>query len=115
MFTQAWFWMTLSAFFFNSNFNYYKSKGLMNGTAIATQDLIAGISMLGLFVFWIIGLFVANHWWEPLAAFGISMLSGGILGMILDSILPRSFAVVLAAASPFISLCLSLAAYFVWY
>lgn len=115
MFTQAWFWITLSSFFFNSNFNYYKSKGLLNGTAIAKQDLIAGISMLGLIVFWIIGLFVADHWWEPLAAFGISMVGGSILGMILDLILPKSFAVILGAASPFLSFGLSLAAYLVWY
>lgn len=115
MFTQAWFWITLSAFFFNSNFNYYKSKGMLNGTAIATQDLVAGISMIGLIVFWIIGLFVADHWWMPLASFGISMLGSSIIGMITDSVLPRSFAVVLAAASPFLSFGLSLAAYLVWY
>lgn len=115
MFTQAWFWITLSSFFFNSNFNYYKSKGLLNGTAIATQDMIAGISMLGLLVFWIIGLFVADHWWEPIAAFGISMLGSSIIGIIFDSILPRSIALVMAAASPFISFGLSLAAYLVWY
>lgn len=115
MFTQAWFWITLSAFFFNSNFNYYKSKGLLNGAAMATQDLVAGISMIGLLVFWVIGLFLADHWWEPIAAFGISMLGSSIIGMITDSILPRSFAVVLAAASPFISFGLSLASYLVWY
>lgn len=115
MFTQAWFWITLSSFFFNSNFNYYKSKGLLNGTAIAKQDSIAGISMLGLLVFWIIGLFVADHWWEPIAAFGISMLGSSIIGMILDAILPRSISAMVAAMSPFISFILSLVAYFVWY
>ena len=71
--------------------------------------------MLGLHVFWIIGLFVADHWWEPIAAFGISMVGGSILGMILDAILPRSVAVILAAMSPFISFILSLVAYIVWY
>lgn len=115
MFTQAWFWITLSAFFFNSNFNYYKSKGLLNGTAIEKQDSIAAISMLGLIVFWIIGLFVADHWWQPIAALGISMVGGSILGMILDAILPRSVAVIIAAMSPFISFILSLVAYIVWY
>lgn len=115
MFTQAWFWITFSAFFFNSNFNYYKSKGLLNGTAIAKQDSIAGISMLGLLAFWIIGLFVADHWWEPIAAFGISMLGSSIIGMILDAILPRSISAMVAAMSPFISFILSLVAYFVWY
>ena len=115
MFTQAWFWITLSSFFFNSNFNYYKSKGLLNGTAIEKQDSIAAISMLGLIVFWMIGLFVADHWWQPIAALGISMVGGGILGMILDAILPRSVAVIIAAMSPFISFILSLVAYIVWY
>lgn len=115
MFTQAWFWITLSSFFFNSNFNYYKSKGLLNGTAIEKQDSIAAISMLGLIVFWIIGLFVADHWWQPIAALGISMFGGGILGMILDAILPRSISAVVAAMSPFISFILSLVAYIVWY
>ncbi len=115
MFTQAWFWITLSAFFFNSNFNYYKSKGLLNGAAIAKQDAIAGISMLGLLVFWVIGLFVADHWWQPIATLGISMVGGSILEMILDVILPRSVAVIIAAMSPFISFVLSLVAYIVWY
>lgn len=115
MFTQAWFWITLSSFFFNSNFNYYKSKGLLNGTAIATQDTVAGISMLGLLVFWIIGLFVADHWWMPLVAFGISMLGSSIIGMITDRILPKSIALAMAAASPFISFGLSISAYLVWY
>lgn len=115
MFTQVWFWISLSSFFFNSNFNYYKSKGLLNGTAIAKQDAVAGISMLGLLVFLIIGLFVADHWWQPIAALGISMVGGSILGMILDVILPRSIATIIAAMSPFISFVLTLAAYFVWY
>lgn len=115
MFTQAWFWITLSAFFFNSNFNYYKSKGLLNGTAIEKQDSIAAISMLGLIVFWIIGLFVADHWWQPVAALGISMFGGSILGMMLDAILPRSISAIVAAVSPFISFILSLVAYIVWY
>lgn len=115
MFTQAWFWISLSAFFFNSNFNYYKSKGQLNGSAIAKQDTIAGISMLGLLIFWIIGLFVADHWWQPIAALGISMVGGSILGMILDVILPRSIATIIAAMSPFISFILTIVAYFVWY
>lgn len=115
MFTQAWFWITLSSFFFNSNFNYYKSKGLLNGTALQKQDMVAGISMLGLLAFWIIGLFVADHWWQPLVALGISMFGSSIIGVIFDSILPRSIALVMAAASPFISFVLSLAAYLVWY
>ena len=115
MFTQAWLWVSLSAFFFNSNFYYYKSKGLLNGTAIATQNLVAGISMIGLIVFWTIGLFVAGHWWQPIAAFAISMIGSGIIGMITDNILPRSAALALAAASPFLSFGLSLASYFVWY
>ena len=115
MFTQAWFWISLSAFFFNSNFNYYKSKGMLNGSAIATQDLVAGISMIGLLVFWVIGIFVADHWWWSLVAFAISMVGSGIIGMITDSILPRSAAVAIAAASPFLSFGLSLASYFVWY
>ena len=115
MFTQAWFWTTLFAFFFNSNFNYYQSKGVLNGAAIATQDSIAAVSMLGLIVFWIIGLFVADHWWQPLAAFGISMFGSSIIGMITDSVLPRSIAVVLAAVSPFLLLGLVIASYLVWY
>lgn len=115
MFTQAWFWISLSSFFFNSNFNYYKSRGLLNGTAIAKQDAVAGISMLGLLIFWTTGLFVADHWWQPIAALGISMVGSGILGMILDVILPRSVGRIIAAMSPFISFALTLAAYFVWY
>lgn len=115
MFTQAWFWISLSAFFFNSNFNYYKSKGLLNGTAIAKQDSVAGISMLGLLVFWIIGLFMADHWWEPIAALGISMVGCSVLGMILDSIIPKPIATVIAAMSPFISFIITLVAYIVWY
>lgn len=115
MFTQAWFWITLSSFFLNSNFNYYKSKGLLNGTAIRTQDFIAAISMLGLLGFWIIGLFVADHWWQPIAALAISMFGSSIIGLITDSILPKSAALVLAAASPFLSFGLSLSAYLVWY
>lgn len=115
MFTQAWFWITLSAFFFNSNFNYYKSKGLLNGTAIAKQDAIAGMSMLGLLVFWIIGLFVADHWWQPIAALGISMVGSSIIGLILDSIFPKSVATTIAALSPVISLILVIVVYFIRY
>ena len=115
MFTQAWFWISLSSFFFNSNFNYYKSKGLLNGTAIAKQDAVAGISMLGLLVFLIIGLFVADHWWQPIAAFCIIMLGSSLLGMIFDAILPRSISRFIAAMSPFISFILTWIAYFVWY
>ena len=115
MFTQAWFWITLSAFFFNSNFNYYKSKGLLNGTAIAKQDAIAGISMLGMFIFWIIGLFVADHWWQPIAALGIGMVGSSVIGLIFDSILPRSIATALAALSPVISLILVIVVYFIRY
>lgn len=115
MFSQAWFWISLSSFFFNSNFNYYKSKGILNGSAIQTQDSIAGISMIGLLVFWAIGLFVADHWWQPIVAFVISLLGSSIIGLITDRILPRGAAVVLAAISPFLSFGLSLAAYFVWY
>jgi hypothetical protein len=115
MFTQAWFWISLSAFFFNSNFNYYKSKGLLNGSNITRQDAIAGISNLGLLVFWIIGLFVADSWWQPIVAFGISMVGGSVLGIVLDGILPRSVAYTIAAISPFISFALLLIAYLVWY
>lgn len=115
MFTQAWFWISLSAFFFNSNFNYYKSKGLLNGTTIITHDTIAGISMLGLLIFWVIGLFVADHWWQPIATLGISMVGGSILGMILDAVLPRSIAIIIAVISPFMSFGLVISAYLQWY
>lgn len=115
MFSQAWFWISLSAFFFNSNFNYYKNKGMLRGAAIKKQDLIAGISMIGLNVFWIIGLFVADHWWQPLVAFGISLVGSSIIGVITDLILPKSIAIVIAAASPFISLSLGITSYLVWY
>lgn len=115
MFTQAWFWVSLLAFFFNSNFNYYKSKGMLNGTALSKQDKVAGISMLGLLLFWVIGLFVADHWWWSLVAVVISMIGSSIVGMITDSILPRNIAVVIAAISPFLSLGLTLSSYFVWY
>ena len=71
--------------------------------------------MLGLLIFWIIGLFVADHWWQPIAALGISMVGGSILGMILDVILPRPIATIIAAMSPFISFILTIVAYFVWY
>lgn len=115
MFTQAWFWISLSAFFFNSNFNYYKSKGLLNGTAIEKQDMMAGIGMLGLLAFWIIGLFVADHWWQPLAALGISMLGSSIVGFITDAILPNAIKKIIAAISPILSFILSASLYAVWY
>lgn len=114
MFTQAWFWISLSSFFFNSNFNYYKSRGLLNGTAIAKQDAVAGISMLGLLIFWTTGLFVADHWWQPLAAFGISIVSSGIIGVITDRLLGRA-AVLIGAISPFLSSGLTIASYLTWY
>lgn len=115
MFTQAWFWISLSAFFFNSNFSYHKSKGALNGSAIARQDSVAAISMIGIMVFWIIGLFVADHWWQPIATFGISLVGGSVMGALIDAILPRGLAIFIGAMSPFISFALAVASYLVWY
>lgn len=115
MFTQPWFWLSCLAFFFISNFNYYRSKGLINGTRTHMQEMFCAFSMLGIIVFWIIGLFVADHWWHPIAAFGISIVGGSLLGVLVDSILPRSVSVYIGAISPIVSTILTLVAYVVWY
>lgn len=114
MFTQAWFWISVSAFFFNSNFYYYRSKGALSGAKVMAQEALASISVLGLIVFWIIGLFVADGWWQPLAAFGISVVSSGIIGAITDRLLGKA-AVLIGAISPFLSSGLTIASYLTWY
>jgi lipoprotein signal peptidase len=115
MFTQAWFWISLSAFFFNSNFYYHKNKGSLNGASMQTQETISSIAMIGILIFWAIGLFVAEHWWQPLVAFGISMIGGGLLGALIDAILPRSTSTLIGAISPFMSIGLVISSYINWY
>lgn len=115
MFQEPWFWISFAGFFFNSNFYYFRSKGLLNGTKVKTQEFWASISMLGLLIFWGIGLFMADKWWQPLAAYGISMASGGLVGVLLDIITPRALSAFIAAASPFISFALVITSYIVWY
>ena len=78
------------------------------------MSALAAISMLGVLVFWGIGLFVAAHWWQPILAWVISMTLPSIIGAILDSIMPR-VARAIGAISPIISLILSIIAYIVWY
>lgn len=115
MFTQAWFWISLSAFFFNSNFYYHRNKGSLNGARAHVQETISSIAMIGILVFWIIGLFAAESWWQPLAAFGISILGGSILGALIDAILPRSASTLIGAISPFIAIGLTISSYLTWY
>lgn len=115
MFTCYWFYLSFLSFFCISNFWYFRNKGLINGTRTYVQEALCTFSMLGIIVFWIIGLFVADHWWHPIAAFGISMVGGSLLGVLVDSILPRSVSVFLGAISPIVSIILTLVAYVVWY
>lgn len=115
MFHEPWFWISFAGFFFNSNFYFYRSKGILNGTKVSTQEMWASISMLGIVIFWLIGLFAANRWWQPLAAFGISMVGSGVVGAIIEAILPRSASVFVGAISPFVSFGLTITAYIVWY
>lgn len=103
------------AFFFNSNFSYYRSKGLLNGTLTEKMSMLSGISMLGIVVFWIVGLFVADHWWQPVLTLAICVLGLGLLGAVIDAILPRSIARLIGGISPIIAMILTIVAYVVWY
>lgn len=103
---EPWFWLTFSAFFFNSLYYYNKQKG-MEGT----MDTLTAIGMLGLSIFWIIGLFCADRWWQPLAALGISMFGSGIVA----AIFPQKIMMALGVISPVISIILTIAAYVIWF
>ena len=116
MFHEPWFWISFAGFFFNSNFSYHRSRGTLNGSAIQTQANIARIAMLGIIIFWILGLVVADKWWQPLATFGISLVGGSLLGALIDDmILPKGVSAFIGAMSPFVSLVLTIIAYIVWY
>ena len=115
MFHEPWFWISFAGFFFNSNFSYHRSRGTLNGSAIQTQANIATIAMLGIIMFWIIGLVVADKWWQPLATFGISLVGGSLLGALIDIILPKGVSAFIGAISPFVSFGLTITAYIVWY
>lgn len=115
MFTQQWFWISFFAFYFVGTFQYYRTKGLLNGTKVLIQETVANLCSLALLIFWAIGLFVADSWWQPIVALGISVFVSGILGGVVDAILPKSARIFVAALSPLVALALTVAAYIVWY
>lgn len=115
MLQEPWFWISYAGFFFVSNFYYYRSKGLLNGAKVQLQELLSSLSALGIIIFWIIGIFVANKWWQPFAALGISMASGGLIGTLIEAVLPRSASVFIGAISPFVSIILTSTLYIVWF
>lgn len=106
MFGEPWFWLTFSAFFFNSLYYYNKQKGMPG-----RMDTLAAIGMLGLNIFWIIGLFCADRWWQPLAAFGICVFGSGIVA----AIFPQKVMLFLGMFSPLISFILTVLAYTTWF
>lgn len=115
MFHEPWFWISFAGFFFNSNFYFYRDKGILNGTKARALETWSSISMLGIVIFWLIGLFAADRWWQPLAAFGISVIGSGLPGILIDRVMPKSVSAFIAAISPFISSALTITAYIVWY
>lgn len=115
MFSQSWFWISIFAFFFNANFYYYRTKGILNGTKTWMMESLSAISMLGVSIFWIMGLFFADHWWQSLLAAAIGIFCSGLLGFIFDTILPRGFAVFVGAISPIIAIALTIISYIVWF
>lgn len=108
MFTSAWFWLTFSAFFLISNYWYMATRERISSPY---GEKMCGISLLGLIIYWIIGLFCAEEWWHPLVGSLICFFLSGIVGVIL----PRKVNKIAAIIGPAVSVALTFAAYIIWY
>lgn len=107
MFGEAWFWLMFFAFFFNT----MNAMNLQRGIYIPYAGTINMFVSLGLLAFAVLGLFFADHWWQPLVAIAVCFIGGAIL----SSMIPDKIKTLVGVFGMIASVVLTATAYIVWF
>ena len=106
MFSTTWFWLFITAVLFSGL--SYTSHSAISGISQA----IGTICLIALFVFAVLGLFFADHWWHGvLALFLAYLISGGLNGIFGGTKLGEILNAIGIIAAP----ALTVATYIVWF
>ena len=111
MFSETWFLMTFIAMVVNAIPNANVQKGINLTPFVVYTNRI---SILALYVFLIIGIFCADHWWQPLLAAPICLIASGIIGGIILSIFRKS-RYILGAITAIAGPILTVLTYIYWF